>query len=359
MSVTNKRGTWILAGMLWALGSGIPAFADDTELFVSDSSQFAGTIRPNILFIIDTSGSMKGEVITQLLYDPATTYGGDCSANEVFWRVGTGSPPQCDDNEWFERSALMCDLAIQAFTSGAGTYTDLMAQYDINQQTRWEPINRNEKSLLVECEDDRGVHGDGSSSGSGSSGNQVYASDLVSLEPWSADPLAEVPWGLGTTNRMYTLYDGNYLNWYYGPTSTSTRLEVVKDVTTNLLKSVRGVNVGLMRFNRTEGGPVIHAMEDISTARTNMISTINALSPGGWTPLSETLYEAGQYFAGRNVDYGDQEGPPNSVVNSREPGNLGVYNSPIEYGCQKSFVVLLTDGLPTQDTGANVKIKNL
>ena len=89
-------------------------------------------------------------------------------------------------------------------------------------------------------------------------------------------------------------------------------------------------NVGLMRFNNSEGGPVVYAMEDIATGRTNMTTAINALPASGWTPLSETLYEAGQYYAGRKVDYGNQQGPPNSVSSSRDPGNASVYNSPLE-----------------------------
>jgi type IV pilus assembly protein PilY1 len=118
-----------------------------------------------------------------------------------------------------------------------------------------------------------------------------------------------------------------------------------------------------MRFNNREGGPVVYAMEDIATARTGMIDAINALPASGWTPLSETLYEAGQYYAGRNVDYGDpygfEHGPIVSVADSRVPGNAAVYNSPMEFGCQKNFVVLLTDGAPTRDTGANAKIPAL
>ena len=49
--------------------------------------------------------------------------------------------------------------------------------------------------------------------------------------------------------NTYTLYSGNYLNWYYGPTAFQTRLQVVQDVTTDLLDSVNGVNTALMYFN--------------------------------------------------------------------------------------------------------------
>ena len=359
MSVTNKRGTWLLAGTLWALGSGIPAFADDTELFVSNTSQFADTIRPNILFIIDTSGSMSTEVETQATYDPERFYDGDCRADRVYWRTRTGDPPGCGTRRWFSRTALMCDVAIQAFASGAGRYTDRMSQYDdAGKDDRWEELHRAYKDRLVECEDDRGVHGDGSPGNS-----NVYASDDQPAELWTADPINEIRWGQYLVSQVVTVYGGNYMNWYYGSTSTSTRLQVVQDVARNLLNSVNGVNVGLMRFNTSEGGPVVYAMADIATARAGMTDAINALPASGWTPLSETLYEAGQYFAGRNVDYGDpygdQYGPTVSVADSRLSGNAAVYNSPIEYGCQKNFVVLLTDGEPTRDTGANAKIPAL
>ena len=40
---------------------GLPALADDTEIYKSNASAGA---RPNVLFIMDTSGSMDGTVIT-------------------------------------------------------------------------------------------------------------------------------------------------------------------------------------------------------------------------------------------------------------------------------------------------------
>jgi len=357
MSVTRKRSTWVLAGMLWALASGAPSFADDTELFVSSTTAFPDA-KPNILFIIDTSGSMTNPVVTQATYDPLFSYGGACDASRVYWRRGSGNPPDCSTDRWFNRTAFMCDAAMQAFMS-AGFYNDRMAQYDPNSDDRWERLNRNQKSRLVECQDDQGLHGDGSDV------DEVWAQDGDDSELWSDDSNDEVAWGNSPTDRIYTTYDGNYLNWYYGPTSTSTRIQVVKDVATNLLDTVNGVNIGLMRFNTNSGtvadhgGPVIYAMEDIATSRVPMQAAINGLPASGWTPLAETLYESQQYYAGRQVDYGNLNAPQSSVAASREPLNPNVYNSPMEFGCQKNFVVLLTDGAPTRDVTADASITAL
>ncbi|MFL2545859.1 MAG: pilus assembly protein [Candidatus Rariloculaceae bacterium] len=353
MSTKINRGVSVCAGALWVLVSSHSVLADDTELFISNAGQFLNTAQPNILFILDTSGSMDAKVTTQATYDPNVDHIGTCQTDRVYWRTGTGDPPGCGSDRWFNETALMCNSAALAFTAGTGQYTDRMAQYDPNNDDRWERVRLYRKNRLVECEDDGGLHGDGSDP------TVVYAQNGDDSALWSDDPLDEVAWGQNPTARIYTIYEGNYLNWYYGPTITSTRIQIVKDVATNLLNSVNGVNVGLMRFNESEGGPVIFAMEDIATGRAGMNTAINALPASGKTPLSETLFEAGQYYAGRSVDYGNVDPAQLSVASSREPGNTSAYNSPMEYGCQKNFTILLTDGAPIEDVGANSKITSL
>ncbi len=354
MSVTRMRCTWFLAGMLWAFTATTPTMADDTELFVGDSSLYPDA-KPNVLFIFDTSGSMNTPVATQTIYDPAVSYPGSCVSSRVYWRSGTGSPPDCSTDRWFDRAALMCKKALDAFGTSAGRYTDRMAQYDPNRDDRWERINRSRKSRMVECEDDSGSHG-----AVGGDEDDVYAQNGDDSQPWSANSNDELSWGQSPADRIYTAYDANYLNWYYGPTTGSqTRTQIMKQVATDLLNTVEGVNVGLMRFNNNEGGPVIHAMEDIVDARPVLTPRINGLPASGWTPLSETLYEAGMYYSGGLVDYGNLASPESSVAEARTSGNWNQYETPLEFGCQKNFVVLLTDGAPTQDTGAENKIEAL
>ena len=149
------------------------------------------------------------------------------------------------------------------------------------------------------------------------------------------------------------------MNWAYGPTGFKTRLEIVQDVATDLLDTINDVNVGLAYFNRNtdtsnDGGRIAYAIEDIETARGPIQAVINGLVPDGNTPLSETLYEAAQYFTGGRVTYGTA-----SVAASREPGDSSLYHSPIDYNCQKNFIVYLTDGEPTRDDAADSAIVNM
>jgi len=352
MNTNMKRSIWMLIGAVWAGLSGLPAVADDTELFVIDSSQL-GDARPNVLFILDTSGSMDTEVTTQASYDPATPYAGACANDRIYWRTDTGNPPDCSTNRWFNRAVLTCDAAVQAFGRGTGRYTDRIAQYDSANNHRWERLDQDEKTWLAECEDDLGIHGQNAGD------LEVYPQSRRNSPLWTSASNRAISWGQSPTDRLYTVYEGNYINWFYGATSISTRLDVMKDVTTSLLNSVNGINVGLMRFNREEGGPVIHAMEDIETARSVMETKVNALPADRYTPLSETMYEAGLYYMGLPVDYGNLGDPDRSEDATRETGNLSLYNSPLELSCQKNFVVMLTDGEPTRDSSANGKITSL
>ena len=60
------------------------------------------------------------------------------------------------------------------------------------------------------------------------------------------------------------------------------------------------------------------------------------------------------YYTGGRVTYGTD-----SVAASREPSDSSLYHSPIDYNCQKNFIVYLTDGEPTRDDAADSAIMNL
>jgi type IV pilus assembly protein PilY1 len=351
----GKGFTSALVAAVWTMAVGLPAAADDTELLVADSGPRNGNAQPNVLIILDTSTSMAAELITQETYDPARIYAGTCDSSRVYWRLDSGEPSTCGTDQWFNQSAFVCAQAQNAFALGTGFFTDRMSQYDPGDADQWRRLDQSTRTELVECEADRGVHGDGSG------GPAVYAQNGDDRNPWSDREVDEIGWGQNPADRTYTVFDGNYLNWFYGPTTVSTRIQVMKDVTNNVLNTTNNINVGLMRFRGEDGGRVTHAVEDIFSARSSMVDAVNALRPIDHTTLSETLYEAGQYFAGRALDYGGLDGAPFSIPSSRSPTNRRLYKSPIEMGCQKNHIVLLTDGEPSTifDGGADDRITSL
>lgn len=331
---------WLVAGLFLLAG---PVRADDAELFLSDSSVTA--TRANVLFLIDTSGSMDTLVSTQSPFVTTQTFPGCYDGNALYYTT-TGVPPACDSPNLVPKVANRCAASRQQL-SATGYYADLFLAWDAGR-ARWDNLSPDRTGGELECESDRGVDGDGAT------GRNFAANGTAG--PWAATAATEPAW-----TTQYIVYDGNWLNWRSNPpTVRKSRIDIVKESVTALLRGLRNVNVGVMRFNGDEGGTVVAAMADIETSRAAVTATVNGLSIGGRTPLSESLYEAAQFYMGRNVDYGNR-GPILSVAGSRIGNSLSsnLYRSPITEPCGKNFIILLTDGEPVGDNGADSRITAL
>lgn len=334
--------TALLTGVILLAATAIRA--DDTEVFLSRSSP-TGADRANILFIIDNSGSMDALVETQAEWNAETSYTGCYRSDALYFATGTAAPP-CESTAFILKAGNRC-AASDASLNTLGLYRGLLLSWDTSRE-RWSPLPDGEFSRVVECEADRGIDGNGTDS-------EAYAANGPT-GPWAEDQTQEPAW-----NAAYTLFDGNWLNWSTNPpTETRTRLEIVQRAVNAMLDSLDNVNVGLMQFNADRGGPVVQAIRDIRSSRSEMKAAVDRITPFGFTPLSETLYEAALYLRGGLVDFGNV-GPERSVAAARVGNNpLGEqYLSPLTGSCQKNFIVLLTDGEPTRDQDANTRITNL
>src|SRR5262245_61329921 len=156
MRSKHPRLAALVGGITLAVFCGSPALADDTEIFVGQQSG----ARPNILFILDTSGSMDSQVSTQPPYDPATTYNGSCSTSRVYWIKNSGNAPDCSStNQWFNAGELACDAATQGINSAGRYLAQRAGQWDGNNN-RWDQVRNSTKDQPVECSADAGVHGE-------------------------------------------------------------------------------------------------------------------------------------------------------------------------------------------------------
>ena len=117
--------------------------------------------------------------------------------------------------------------------------------------------------------------------------------------------------------------------------------------------------------------------------RATLINAINAVTAAARTPLTESVYEAYRYFSGRSPKWGTSTATATtggSVTAGRDTTAIctatgagtgcmavGSYASPMlnnpntttPAGCQKNFVVLITDGGPEDDFGANADVRSL
>jgi len=125
-------------------------------------------------------------------------------------------------------------------------------------------------------------------------------------------------------------YEGNYLNWvYYHATPeqraaipTTTRQEVANSAVKAVMDMSPGMRFGLMRFNGDNGGLLLNELGDaisaIDTEVDNMVAT-------GYTPTAEALVDILEYYQTSDS------------------------SAPIQSECQQSYVIVVTDGIPTRD----------
>lgn len=390
----------------------VPAQADDTEIYLKNYSS-TGTSRPKVLVIIDDSGSMNttaqvgGE---KPPYDPNETYvDAGFDDDRIYWSTNSEKPP-VDTNRYFSASSNRCSTALAALetegnattkarrwqpASGSietttrrecvggtpfffwclgGSWQNVTTTEWVGDAAGWERLSPNDRSPVhVECEAD--VLGSVADNPGSTTGYpyQPDEPDASNSEAYTANKDdSNVPWG----GVIYNFYSAHYLNYWYDDTletEEKTRLEVVQDVVKELVNSNPAIDFGVEVFNHNEngttahGGRIIHAIipdmtDEQREAMAGDDGLIDSIEARGWTPLCEATYEAFRYLSGLEQVYGDKR---NTNVDSPAPdprayvGGAGsVYKRPTT-ACAYSYIILLTDGAPTNDSHANDAIRAL
>lgn len=365
-----------------------PGALIDSPLFVS------AVAKPNILFMIDTSGSMRHIIVEDLLgadpdkYDSTDTSAlASCSPDPV-----TGFPKLPDATNDKIYVSIDDSANAEPFMSLNALYLPNYATSPTFTDVRYSFGTSTDPADLNLCFDP----------------NKQYQASLHADQVFDG---RRYPAGKGTTT-----YSGKYLNWYFKHDNTNNsggsvqknwdngekykpgtdnRLNIAQSsviaIVNNLTDSVR---VGLSTFNGSVGVSIDDEIADLTASnKADLITKIedidnDPLIPGdndkifiGQTPLAETLLQIGYYFVGdagpSNPGNGSNPTPPynghydgnfilhpNAVLpdtplsvssSSIFPSTTGQYSpggyeSPIEYWCQNNFAVLMTDGLSTDDT---------
>ena len=387
------------------------ASADDIEIYsgVFTAGSTAGTtpaeINPNILFILDTSGSMDSfrlipapDIELPANFDPAVDYGEDGAAtDDTFIYIYD------DDLDYTGEFIRPVQNVCQAYDDYIAAnplnpkFLDRIIQWDGpfgNGRYNWDRdiATSSNDADVVECRDDRGSHGINTASSNkfphkcrfGCSGSTARYRDF--RPDRQSNPYRN--------NSKQYMIPGNYHDYLETLSSTNIqfgdagdcdkaddiiqtsttppefgecqkKIEIMKDALTNAINSFKDINLALMRFNTntdssSSGGTVIDAIGDINDAPTkaNFLTKLSNLNAYGFTPLAESLYEANLYYKGAAKDYGNSGG---TGATNTDPVALSGsnYKTPIINECQDNNIILLSDGLPTRDTGADTKISNL
>ncbi|MFT5635177.1 MAG: type IV pilus assembly protein PilY1 [Cognaticolwellia sp.] len=381
----------ILATSLLLLISSV-SFSEDIELYVSNAVKLAGN-KTQVLIIFDNSGSMGTTMSVNEDYDPNTIYpaiGGDNSLDErfIYFTKGgvdgiSGLPVPVKNNESrrFLDGINSCETA-RNILAETGFYSGHIREYNFTGSSgSWNeiPDNNGANIEVIDCEDDVLTP-------TPENIESLPKGYPINYDGTKKDPIyhttSVVDSNVDWSGQYVTLYTDNYLRWHHGEAIAqllTTRMEIAKKSISNVVKAAPSIDFGLQVFNynygdaanHPNGGRVafgIQKMTDASEAEFLDIVN-NKVSARTFTPLCESLYEAQQYFAGKNVDFGDDDVDlyydADLLYTANEPPrdlsieSSGKYITPFSNCSSKAFVILITDGAPTFDNGADSKIEAL
>lgn len=390
MNTNNLLKTAVCAALAVALGTVQQAHGLDTDIYLK-SQALVRDDSPNVLIILDNSGSMDTQIESRPPYDPSIDYcAGDLNAAyptvvdaDGNPNANSGKPSNCGnisgrlyysfDNEppgmssddWFASSKNKCIDSLSSLND-SGLYQGSAVSNRIakwrsgNRGGGWRSLRRQDDGDMtyVDCQADGNSNGQAAADGTypQNSSSTAYTSSGTAFV-----------WDNFNTNADPSLYASNYMNYWHNAelVTSTTRIAVAKSAVKSIIDANTTVRFGLMVFNSNgsstsyHGGRVIYKVDTMdSTRRAELKDTVDSITPSGFTPLAETLWEAYRYFSANSVDYGDNESgatPPRDTT--AESG--GDYISPFAYACQKSYILYVTDGDPTNDSHADSAIAGL
>lgn len=400
-TVYNRLLLAIVSSAVLTLQGITDAGAKDTDLYLMAPSVVRDDA-PNVLIILDNSGSMSTPITSRPAYEPGTDYcsssldaltgiagaaagrPSNCASitNQIFWSFNS-TPPSTTSSNWFASSKNKCLNSAAALASSGFYGSTKIARWYGSGSTGnrgWKTLNGKSDGTItyVDCLADGTT--DGQSTGDGTFPYNSTSTAYTSTASQAFN------WGNFNTNSTPTLYNANYLNYFNNAalTTTKTRLQIAKDAVNTIIDGNPSIRFGLAAFNANsttpDGGRILMRVDTMDTARrTAMKNIVNSLTASTYTPLAETMWEAYRYYAGLGVTYGNpspaqtphQDSCAQNITNSacnsggyydaiaagNASYNTGTYISPFKFGCQTAYVIYVTDGDPTNDTAANTNIQ--
>jgi type IV pilus assembly protein PilY1 len=413
----------VLLASLVVLGSGTNLRADDTEIYQTTYNPEITQRPKVLIAIDDSGSMNFTVPGQRPKYDPAATYANVHGSGRIYWSTNGTPPAenssqyfQANKNRCAESFTSLTNLGISPTTKArrwknqvSGTPSCVKVcpashPFPRTHATRcyktatgqnnnwvngtqncttpitpgtWLPLSTSAQSPLhVECQVDvtNSNNGNGSGQPTGYAKDNVLDSQALSAATPADSNVSN--WGSETEN--YTFYTSHYMDWFYDDSLIvdRTRMEIAQEVITNMVSANKGFDFGLMEFNGNwsnkpyHGGRVVHRIVANMTEeqRENVVDMVNTMTSGGSTPLCEATYEAYRYLAGETVLFGTKDdgndypaGNPDGDILPRDTlaeSPLGTYQSPAT-DCAYTYIVLMTDGLPQNDTDANAAVEAL
>ena len=132
---------------LFTLGTSVTALADDIDLYIT-STTGSSTVQPNVIFVIDSSGSMDEVDV------PVTTV--TCTANSdkfiddriYFFKGGVVDPDDVDPDGFFAENDNHCDIIKGSLNSVGQSLGSKLIVYSGWFTKKWNSLNSFNKTVV-------------------------------------------------------------------------------------------------------------------------------------------------------------------------------------------------------------------
>ena len=353
----KKISILFLAALICMSVSGKSAFAQNMADYCSTPPFVGQSVSPNVLIILDNSGSM---------FFFAYDFSGYFSSGFTDSYPDSEYYGYFDPDKWYEyknsrfeeqacktNAPSSCSLTKRTKNANEwdGNFLNwlTMRRVDIARKVLvgGKAVSRsgqgNPHELIGEQPDYWGR------------GFLKWVNDVGNYTPYSGARCFTFNYGASSNERFKVGPSGGNC---YSSVSGSTDVYNVKvwlsDEPTGVIQGVGDkVRWGLEFFNTSQGGRI--NTEISSNVVSSMVTAIESERPSTWTPLAEALWTATGYFAQDNTTgsngprYYNQDPYSYDVSDGADPFNFGTQGQPDFVRCAKSFVLIITDGEPTQD----------
>ncbi|WP_105101916.1 pilus assembly protein [Microbulbifer pacificus] len=349
------------AAFLLSLATSVSAAPGD----LSDVPLYTrGSAEPNIMFVLDSSGSMQGEIWPPSEYDENATYASCANPISSTYRYWSNGKWRTGNYE--VQFQVDIDDGSVKFKMDSGGKTE-------ENWREWDSTN--------DCFDDDAdyrawIHAYNTS-------NDYY---YTGSDPQFGDYRDEsasghlLNWFFSSRNEAGTYEAAKFLE-FDGDAARSkvavTRTDVMKTSAIELVSDLEDVRIGLMQFDGSDGARALRGLESVTDDnRTDYLNVIKGITADGSTPLAESFTGVGRYFItgfeNKDLSYKGSDGGTvttagknifnfspdwDDVTPNVAKPTSSTEGAAIQFYCQKSFMVALTDGEPTSDDSISDHLK--
>lgn len=317
--ISSRQPRW-LSWPTWSLWLLLPLASQAATTDLASTPMVtsnAASVLPNLMFVLDDSGSMAWTYMPDTANDFSGRYGYSSShCNGVYYDPQVTYDPPVDASGNTYPNASFTAAWADGYRTSAGTVnlssnfrvdTSLSSQaafyyvYNGTENTEQKKNYYNSSSTFYqECR----VSVPGSMAG-----NTKFTYKKVSNNS-----------GPGNTDERT-----NFANWY---SYYRTRMLMMKTAAGRAFKPIgNNYRIGYMSLNNNTSSDYLDITTFDSAQKTAWYAKLYAAQPSGGTPLRDALSTAGKLYAGKL-----------SRINGQNAAD------PVQYSCQQNFTLLSTDG---------------